>query len=332
LRQAEQVEVTRAVVRWYLKLYHRTTDDLGTPTTFVDRSRVGSFAISPRAFERGEPAALFRMLIAMTLFQRRQDQQVMRILQRLGRAEVRELSDVPTLRRARASASCPNVRTLNALLFRCDLTKDSNGRGTCGYAPRRACYLKRHTELLKRYGHFGKVPTSVVMALDAGGAANVAALRRAVVAASSDPKQRALGLEAALMNAWRINRKIAAMFLSGMTNPDLSAIPGPWSEGVDWTEYIVIDSNTDQYLATIGYRGSGTYDARHQFITRIAHDIDLSSERPGLHAFNPRVVQQAMYMFMSRSNRRSASGDCWHAARCRLCLTALRERCPVLIA
>lgn len=323
----DQVAATRAVVRWYLAHYHGTREDLGGAETFVRRDQVGAFAVAPAAFTRGDPPALFRMFLAMTLFQRRQDQQVLRILRGISSADARELTSVRSLEAERLEGRCRLLGSSQFLHDRCDLTKVA-GKGTCGVAPRTACHLKRHTVLLKRYGHFGKVPTSAALMLREWGVRDLGALRAQILGAAQDPAARALKLEQALMRVWRVNRKISAMFLSAVCNPDLSTHRPPWVAGIDWTRFVVIDSNTDLFLKSIGYRGAGTYDARLQFIQALARRIDLSKERATLHAFNPRIVQQAMYMFMSRSNRRVSGVDCLRVPlACSRCIDVLASRC-----
>lgn len=120
------------------------------------------------------------------------------------------------------------------------------------------------------------------------------------------------------------------MFLSMVTNPDLSRGLAPWTRGLDWTYYVVVDSNVDLFLTSIGYRGGGSYDARRDFIRELSRGIDLTEFDETLRPYNPRLVQQAMYLFMSTANRRAAANDCMHLAptACATCPRALRSRCP----
>jgi hypothetical protein len=138
-------------------------------------------------------------------------------------------------------------------------------------------------------------------------------------------------LEQELSRAWRVNQKIASMFLSMVTNPDLSRELAPWARGVDWTYYVVVDSNVDLFLTSIGYKGTGTYDARRDFVRALARGIELTEFDGALQPYNPRLVQQAMYLFMSAANRRAAEADCMHLdpAPCGTCPSAVRRRCPV---
>lgn len=325
----KQVQIANKVVRWYLANYYQRPEDLGVASMFCDPARVGAFAIAPGALASGDGEALFRLLIAMTMFQRRQDVQVLRILRGMRRSDARELTSARRLLNLADRTPCEHLRTTTALHGSCDLTKDpATKTGCCTRNPQVACHLKRHTVLLKRYGHFGKVPTSAALAIREAGATDLPALRDQVLKSVQDPLVRARALEDALSRSWRVSQKIAAMFLSAISNPDLS--PAPWAEGVDWTHFVVIDSNVDLFLAAIEYRGSGTYDARRSFVQQIAHRIDLRTMENGVSSYNPRIVQQALYLFMSLTNRRQIASDCMHQGpqSCRNCPSPLSKICP----
>lgn len=319
-------------MRWYLDTHFRRPSDPGVVDMFCDPSRVGSFAVDRRALRAGDGRALFRLLVATSMFQRRQDVQILRILRAIGAADAAEISDAERLLALVDDGGCAHMRTTQSLAEACDLGKDPGTReGCCDANPSVACHMKRHTVLLKRYGHFGKVPTSIALMVRESGAGDLPELRRLVMKRERDPLARAQALEQELSRAWRVNQKIASMFLSMITNPDLSRGLAPWSRGIDWSYYVVVDSNVDLFLASIGYRGTSTYDARREFVRDLARRIDLTEFNAGLEPFNPRLVQQAMYLFMSATNRRAAEADCAHLAPapCGTCPTSVRRRCPV---
>ncbi len=297
---------------------------------FMRSDRVGHFALTPDEFKRGDPRALFRLLVATTLFQRRQDQQVMRILRDMRPDRVAELSSVSGLQTLAETSPCDLLRNQAVLLGDCDLGKDANGEGTCGRRPHLDCHLKQHTVWLKRYGHFGKVPTSAALMLREVGAPDLGALYRRIVETKATRRERSEALENALRTSWRISEKIAAMFLSMLSNPDLGSTP-PWRE-LDHSYFVAVDSNTDLYLKSVGYSGAGTYSARREFLWSLAERIDLRRLKPGLQSYNPRIVQQAAYLFMSATNRRHADVDCSRdrPSTCGACPTALQTRCPVV--
>lgn len=327
-----QIEATRAVCAWYLTLYHGTEDDPGVARMFCDPARIGHFAVSAAELASGEPATLFRLLVATTMFQRRADLQIERVLRGLGASDVEELTSAETLLRLGDLAECGNARDLAGLIGRCDLTKDpSTALGCCAAAPAVRCALKRHTVLLKRYGHFGKVPTGLALSLREAGARDLRELYLQARRQEPDPAGAAAWLEATLRRAWRVSDKIAAMYLSMLTNPDLCPGLAPWTEGVAWDGFVVIDSNVDLFLTAIGYRGRGTYEARRAFVLSLAREIDLQTIKPSIHAYNPRLVQQAMYLSQSVLNRRSRARDCGHrsAQLCPTCPAPLRKICPL---
>ena len=326
-----QVAATKAVVRWYLDQHFRRSSDPGVVEMFCDPSRVGSFAVDRRALRNGDGRALFRLLISTAMFQRRQDVQILRILRSIVASDAAEISDATRLLALVDRGKCVHMRTTRALADICDLEKDPRTRkGCCSANPGIACHLKRHTVLLKRYGHFGKVPTSIALMVRESGVEDLREMRKLVMKRERNPLARAQALEREISRAWRVSQKIASMFLSMITNPDLSRGLAPWSRGVDWTYYVVVDSNVDLFLTSIGYKGLGTYDARRDFVRELARGIDLTEFDIALQPYNPRLVQQAMYLFMSIANRRAAQGDCMHAApgSCVNCPSAVKRRCP----
>ncbi len=329
---SKQVAVAEAVVRWYVATHFRRADEPGTPALLFDPRHVGDFAVDRARVAAGDPQALFKLLVAMAMFQRRQDVQIMRILRGLSPRDAAELSSSTELLRLADLNACRESRSNASLLGSCDLAKDEDtGAGCCTANPRVNCYLKRHTVLLKRYGHFGKVPTSIALAVREAGATDLPGLRAQILGSIADPAARAEALERALCAAWRVNQKIACMFLSAVCNPDVSPGAAPWSEDVDWTKFVVVDSNVDLFLKSIKYQGLGTYDARRAFIVALAEDIDLGALDARLRSYNPRIVQQAFYVFMSATNRRATTVDCMRAgvAACRACPRSLRDRCLV---
>jgi hypothetical protein len=324
------VHLTEAVVRWYLSTHYGTPDDRGVTQTFCDPRRVGAFAVETRAIAERDGAQLFRLLVAVAMFQRRQDEQITRILRGMSTEDAAEVSSLPALLALADECACEHARSVDGLLASCDLTKTPRTkRGTCRVNPRVDCHLKRHTVLLRRYGHFGKVPSSIALTVRERGAPNLAALLDMAAAGANSPEARARAMVSALSRAWRVNEKIASMFLSMVWNPDVT--PGVSARrDLDWRHFVVIDSNTDAFLAAIGYRGLGTYEARRSFLRALSKRIDLPRMRPGLRRDNPRIVQQAMYLFMSVTNRRAIPGDCMHAgaSACAACPVTLSCMCP----
>lgn len=329
---AAQVRTTTAVVRWYLDLYYGTPDDPGVPRRFTEPEQVGAFAVPADALAAGAPEALFRLLVTTAMFQRRQDQQILRILRATPPERAFALTDATRLVQAAEACGCPNAPTNERLISVCDLTKEpETRRGVCSARPEIDCDMKRHSEWLRRYGHFGKVPTSAALNLRERGVGDLPGLYRAVLKAHRRRIDRAWALEEALSASWRVSSKIACMFLSAVSNPDLAPGMAPWAAGLDWRHFIVIDSNVDLFLKALDYGGATTYEARRAFIRALSRKLDLRALSRRLHADNPRIVQQAMFVFMSASNRRASPRDCMHAGGrpCRRCLVPVKRECSV---
>lgn len=324
----KQVDVTRAVVEWYRATHYGTDGDVGMIGTFCATSTVGAFASSREALERGDDEELFKLLVTVAMFQRLRDALVMNILRGISAPDAATLTSARALVKLTRKSPCPHTRTNEALLGACDLTKDASAQGCCFAEPALACHLKQHTVLLKRYGHFGKMPTSAALAVaEAGG--SLSRLRRDIFASTSDPLDRAQQLAAKLSGIWRISDKLSAMYLSLVCAPHMGLATPPWHDGVDWSWFVVVDRNVDLFLESIGYDGHGTYEARRAFVRELAARVDLRAVDRAWPAFHPRLVQQAMYLFMSASNRRASTTDCMHQRSCVKCPAALARRCPV---
>jgi hypothetical protein len=327
-----QIQVTQFAVEWYLQRYFRTADDPGVTKRFCEPAQVGAFALDPARLAEGDARSLFRLLVMTVMFQRRQDQQILRVLRGTPASRVRELTDPALLLRLASESPCACLRSNANLIQDCDLAKDPVAKhGCCRSHPELECHLKHHTVWLKRYGHFGKVPTSAALMIREHGAEDLPHLYAQVIRAYRRRTDRAEALERALGAAWRISQKIASMFLSAVCNPDISDGLGPWGDGVEWRHFVVVDSNVDLFLRSINYRGGASYNSRREFIRLIAQQIDLRALDRRLHRNNPRLVQQAMYLFMSASNRRSVMRDCMHEGQvaCNACPRLLSVRCPV---
>lgn len=329
----EQIEFTSLTVQWYIATHYSHAAEPGFPTMFFDPDEVGHFAIDAEAFERGDADTLFKVLIATTMFQRRQDAQIIRVLKGMPSQIVDEICSMEALLALADEGECDALSSLESIKGTCDLGKDPvTKRGVCGYNSACACALKRHTVALKRYGHFGKVPTAAALAVKEAGASSLPELYEAVTARAPSPQEASVMLEQALMGGWRISDKITAMFLSMACDPCLS--PGasaPWARGVDPSHFVVIDSNVDLFLAHIGYDGPKTYAKRRAFIQQIARHVDLSDFVPGVSPYQPRLVQQAMYLFMSQANRRRLDHDCSHQrpSPCIQCDARLQGACAM---
>lgn len=128
-----------------------------------------------------------------------------------------------------------------------------------------------------------------------------------------------------------MSEKIAAMYLSAVTNRDLSGQLAPWADGVDSDHFVLIDGNVALFLKAVDYDGPMAYRAHRAFVQALAARVHLDEMYPSVRRYTRRIVQQALYMFMSKSNRRSSVADCSHQApaSCRRCPRALASSCSL---
>src|SRR5262245_59577736 len=113
--RASQVATAQAVVRWYLDHHFRRPSDPGVVNMFCDPARVGAFAVDRHALRVGNGAALFRLLVATAMFQRRQDVQILRILQGMSVVDANEITDADRLLQLVDDNCCEHMRTTTAL-------------------------------------------------------------------------------------------------------------------------------------------------------------------------------------------------------------------------
>lgn len=173
-----------------------------------------------------------------------------------------------------------------------------------------------------RMGDLGKLPTSAWLHLGPRGLSRWFA---EVCAAERDAQARAALMIERLTVIYRIGVKLASMFVSALTVPELGIGVPAWSPELDGSRVVVVDANVGHAIRWWRRgRGKDTYAARAQWFVSVAREIDLTRLRAGLPRASPRFVQQAVYLFRSRSNR-LAHGDVCAASRCADCPSSL---CP----
>lgn len=130
----------------------------------------------------------------------------------------------------------------------------------CAWLLGHACPVKDASGALKRYGDFGKVPFSLALLPAAYGLGTLADFHARALEAAATPRARAIWLEAALCGVWRVDKKIADLFLSAVSNPDLTPGITPWRRGVDWRYFVVIDRHVVRALVDLGAPVHASYE------------------------------------------------------------------------
>lgn len=309
----------RRTVRWFL------TQPRAALPFYCDAARIGSFAVEPKRLAAGEPGTVFRLFITLSMYQALRDVVIMRQQRELPRCSMRVVADARALKQAITSHRCAALRSAAAFEQGCDVSK-SGAVIDCGRCPGAACHVKDATRVFHRMGDMGKLPTSAWLRVWEGG---LHGLRARVCRAELSPTKRAALLVDEVAAIHRVGRKLATLFVSALSTPALAPGLTPWFPEVDGNELVVVDTNVARAIDALRRPGaSRSYDARAEWLRRQAAKLDLRRLGPGLPAYSPRLVQEALYAFCSKSNRLAQGDACANrSTACRACVPAL---CPFL--
>jgi hypothetical protein len=308
---ASGLAVVRSLTAWYFDEVFERFEGPSIVPFYCDPSRVGLFAVDSRDLALGGPASLFRLFIAMAMFQSQPDVRIMRRQSSMAARQVATLTSPSTLGRRIAGNDCSFLRSPLSFDRGCDVHK-LHEHVDCGQNPGRPCHVKTATELLRRTGDMGKLSTSAWFHLWPALRGDTLVHRAAEE--SPDPQVRANIVVRELQQVHRVGRKLSTMYVSALALPALSATT-PWFPRIDGDSLVVVDTNVASAIAHLDGGHASTYEQRVRWVTRVAEHIDLQPLASGVKSFSPRMVQQALYSFCSRSNRLARGDKC-------------RSRCP----
>lgn len=291
---------------------------------YCDPDRVGAFAVSPGKLAAGEDAAVFRLFITLAMYQALRDEVIMRQQRSLAATAVRSVVDLDFLRRSITRHMCPAFLEGERFEQACDVWK-REGAIDCKRCPGIPCHVKEATSVFNRFGDMGKLPTSAILRV--WNNAGLAVLRRTVSDNEDSPTRRALALVELFSRVHRVGNKLATLFVSTLTTPALEPGLSPWFPDVNGNELVVVDTNVARAVDRLRKRSAPrTYAARAAWVRHQAGFIDLSKLRADVPAFSPRLLQEALYAFCSKSNRVAGRDPC--AGRQTSCAQCAVEICP----
>lgn len=311
------------IVAWYLRTAFGRWEGPGVRPFYADPVLVGPFAVDLDAVARRDPDALFQVLVTLAAYQSRRDVDIMAIQRAMPAGLARAMTSPRRLRVLTERAPCAKLDDADTFDRACDVRRDFvRGRATCDTRPRTACHVKDATAAIGRMGDLGKTPTSAWLHL---GSAGLSRWFAEACAKHGDPHARAADMIVRVATIYRIGVKLASMFVSALSVPELGIGIAAWSPELDGSRIVVVDANVGRAIRTWRRgRGADTYEANARWFVDIAEEIDLSRLRAGLPRSSPRFVQQAVYLFRSRSNR-VAHGDTCAREACAHCPSTL---CP----
>jgi hypothetical protein len=311
---------TAAVVAWFL-----AQESVHSARPFYcDPRRVGAFALDPERLAEGADDAVFQLFVTLSMYQALRDVVIARQQRSLPRASMRVVADAAFLKRSIIRHACPALRSIETFDGGCDVAKDGDAVD-CGTCPGTACHVKEATRIFNRMGDMGKLPTSAWLRLWKGG--GLRALLDEVCSAEPSPARRAALLVERFAAVHRVGRKLATMFVSAMSTPVLAPGLTPWFPEIDGNDLVVVDTNVARAVDALREPGAAkTYDARAAWVREQAARLDLRKFKPDLPAYSPRLVQEALYAFCSKSNRSARADAC--ASRSAPCTGCVPTLCP----
>jgi hypothetical protein len=295
------------VLNWYFSKVYGRHEGPGTTPFYCDPVRVGHCAVDPSQLAHGRPAAVFKLFVNLAMYQARRDVVIMRQQRSFTRAEAATVMSAAYLGQQRAASTCPSLADATGFVSACSVRKLA-GKITCDY-PKIPCQVREATTLLRRLGDHGKLPLSAYFALGQPG--SVKTVLEEAKTQTADPVQRAELLVKRLSQVHRVGRKLATMFVSALSTPALAPGLTPWFPEVDGNNLVVVDTHAARAIDHLRKgKGAMTYSARVAWLRAKAETINLCRFRPELPSYSPRLVQQALYAYGSKSNRATRGLRC----------------------
>lgn len=248
----------------------------------------------------------------------------MRQQAQMSRAQVRYLLSPSVIGRLALRSRCDLLDAADRFDTGCRVQKHGS-LVDCEYRPGAPCHVKDATVLLNRMGDMGKLPTSAWLHAFRGG--RLKRFLKQVISGESAPEARAELLVAYFTRVYRVGVKLATMFVSALSTPALAPGLVPWFPAVDGNALVVVDTNVARAVTSLwGPGAASTYEARAAWLREQARPLDLREFAPNLPRYSPRLVQQALYHYCSKSNRQAHGNDCRaERTNCRQCVPRL---CP----
>ena len=265
-----------------------------------------------------------RLFVTLSMYQALRDVVVMRPQRLLPRSAMRVVADAAFVKRSIGQRECPAPRSADTFEKRCDVSK----RGEvvdCGRCPGVRCHVKAATLMFNRMGDMGKLPTSAWLRFWKDG--GVRQVLGDVSREETSPTKRAALLVDRFARVHRVGRKLATMFVSALSTPALAPGLTPWFPNIDGNELVVVDTNVARAVDALREPGARkTYEARERWVREQAAWLDLRELRPDLPSHAPRLVQQPLYAYCSKSNRVARGDAC--AERITPCTGCVPVLCP----
>jgi len=307
IRRGKAPSQLATVLEWYFEHRYGRTEGPGVRPFYCDPQRIGHLAVSEEALRKSAESATFKLFVVLAMYQALRDRVVMRRQRGLLRSDADAIGGLASLKRAVRLSTCACVEQGPRFPACCTVWKAVD-RIDCHDHPGADCHVKHATRVFGRMADMGKLPTAAFHAIWGCDGGLQAVLERTCQAVDS-PLQRAESMVAELSKVRRVGRKLATMYVSALSTPALAPEVSPWSSQVDGNALVVVDTNVARALDLLmPANANRTYGDCVAWIRNQSERLDLTRFRRDLPSYSPRLVQQALYSFCSKSNR-MAQGD-----------------------
>jgi hypothetical protein len=311
------------IARWYLTTSAGGFNVQSVPF-YCDPARIGGFAVDREELAAGTDAAVFKLFVTLSMYQALRDVVIARQQRSLSYDAMRTVADSGCVGRSIEQHACPALRSAEAFEADCDVVK-RDGIVDCGTCPGVSCPVKDASRVFNRMGDMGKLPTSAWLGIWRDG--GLPMLLEEGFRTEAMPSRRADALVLRFATVHRVGPKLATLFVSALSTPLLAPGLTPWFPAVDGNHLVVVDTNVARAVDALRAPGvAKTYEARATWVRAQAALIDLREFRADLPAYSPRIVQEALYVFCSKSNRVARGDAC--AQRRAPCTTCVPSVCP----
>lgn len=313
-------EELERIVAWYARNAYGRWEGAAQLPFYCDATRVGHFAVDPTALKVGDDDALFRLLVVLTMYQARRDVDIMQLQRAMPKREATAMVSTKRLSTLVDQSRCVHLQSAEAFEASCSVRRDfARDRAICDRAGT-SCHVKNATMAIRRMGDMGMLATAAWLRLRDDGGGFGAQLDR-MCRGIPDPAQRANAMVLYVSGFYRIGIKLATMFVSALATPVLAPGLTPWWPFLDGNHLVVVDANVARVIDVLHPTGAKTFEARARWLRGLATTIDLDRFHEAWPKKSPRLLQQAIYVFRSKSNR-LRSGDCCETDPC------LSRTCP----
>ncbi len=303
------------ILDWYVASVYARVEGPGVVPFYCDPAKVGLAAVDPVSLAKADEAALFKLFVSLAMYQARRDTVIQSQQRGWSREKANALLSLPSLRRRLSACPCPHLADAEQIENGCTVTKV--GKAISCTHPDLACPIRLAATTWDRMADLGKLPASAFQRIWAqGGTASL--LRKSDH--EPDPTVRLEQVVSEISHVYRVGRKLATLFVSALSTPALAPGLTPWWPRLNGNLAIVLDTHAGRAVDHLaGGKAAGSYQSRTDWLRRVSEKVDLQRLRKDLPSYSPRLVQQALYAFGSKSNRRGWKLPCAGECRSTLC-------------